>query len=209
MRVAREIFYQPRTWARSSRHPAPASSHDVFPANSHDLWYHPARCVMSHRFLLTETHPPANIEWAKHLWEEWKYRHDSWHRTLYRFLLGIGVIMAVPLIPGIQRQALGLIRANSWIRWTYSLCPAILFGLSCWFSANQWKYFKSVERKLACARGNYQPDGLDGWEVFRKGVWGKTTVFIVGGICIWLLWFCYMYPKSSVNFAVDPHFFPW
>ena len=87
--------------------------------------------------MTSETYPPADIEWAKHLWEEWKYRHESWHRILYRSLLGIGIIMAVPLIPVIQTQALEVIRANAVNRWTFLLCPAIFFCLLCLFYVTQ------------------------------------------------------------------------
>src|SRR5437879_5114366 len=40
-----------------------------------------------------------DVEWAKHLWDEWKYRHELWHKTFYRSLWFVVTLAIIPWIP--------------------------------------------------------------------------------------------------------------
>jgi len=69
------------------------------------------------------------VEWAKHLWEDWKYRHEAFYKLLYRyswycFLLAmLPVVAAVPpevksYVP-IRTQALESLRTPGLARDAY------------------------------------------------------------------------------------------
>ncbi|HLJ90059.1 MAG TPA: trypco2 family protein [Candidatus Angelobacter sp.] len=55
--------------------------------------------------------PSTNIEWAKHLFDEWKYRHDLFCQYLFRYLLAIGILAILPmtsLLQGMHRGGIAL-----------------------------------------------------------------------------------------------------
>src|SRR5205814_5203787 len=41
---------------------------------------------------------PADLEWTKLLWEEWKYRHDNFWNKFYRAVWAVVVCAAAPWI---------------------------------------------------------------------------------------------------------------
>src|SRR5712692_1237248 len=91
---------------------------------------------------------PNRLEWAKHLWEEWKYRHENWSRTLYRSLSAIVIVATVPWIKQEYFQPI----SNLGTRIVYGLLPLVIFIPTCLLLAVEQGNLKSVESTLRSFR---------------------------------------------------------
>lgn len=131
-----------------------------------------------------------NLEWANHLWEEWKYRHENKWRNLYRSLWAIIIVMTVPWIKTEYYEPI----SQPSTRIEYGLLPLIIFVAMCIVAAQEFADLKSVQRRLNELRGIYRPSKPDTWEAFRRRpTFIKSMSFILIFLVLWTLWFKKLY----------------
>lgn len=67
------------------------------------------------------------LEFAKQLWDEWKYRHENYWKLLYRYLLAIAVLVTIPFVkPEIFNPLV-----KGWSKGIYISLPIIIFTVLC------------------------------------------------------------------------------
>jgi hypothetical protein len=136
-----------------------------------------------------------DVEWAKHLFDEWKYRHDAFWKTLYRALSAIAVLVAIPFVKvdflkPVRDKNISIGRLQLSPRTAYAFLPLIIFGALCFLLASEYGRQRQVERELAAGRGSHNPELRQiTWEAFRKRTFLSSALFIVVGFALWLLWF--------------------
>ena len=138
------------------------------------------------------------IEWANHLLDEWKYRHDAFWKTLYRSFSAIAVLVTIPFVKAdflkpIRDKIIVLGCLSISMRGLYVSLPFIIFVALCFLNASEYAKPKTLERRLALVRGIHQPEPQDELEAFR---WRKplgrpltvSILFIVVGFLLLVLW---------------------
>jgi hypothetical protein len=134
-----------------------------------------------------------NIEWAKHLWDDWKYRHEMWRQTFYRSL-SFAVIVAT--VPWVKTGFFDQVIPRGRPRVVYGLLPLFLFLVTTLQLALEYTHLMEVERKLEEVRGAFAPPKLGLMKVFRGMRPGVSTLIYIGvGIVLWVLWFRFFLVK--------------
>jgi len=130
---------------------------------------------------------PDATKWAEHLFREWKYRHDNFWRTLYRFFAAIAILVTVPFVKSEYFGPIAGFKGSL----TYSFLPLIIFCSLCFVLPNAQAKLKYVERWLDKARQGDKGELEDPtpWKELRTK---PTTAFLfVGlGLILWALWAC-------------------
>ena len=132
----------------------------------------------------------AEVDWADHFWDVYKYRHETWWRTFYRSIWIIGVLAVTPWIPWIKDYP---IITNPRGRVAYGLAPLVFFLLLVIpFLTVQFQERRLAEYRLDVSRGIKPKDFLE-WAAFsEKGTRWKTWAFIISMVVAWLVWFCFL-----------------
>ena len=153
-----------------------------------------------------------NLDWSNQLWAEWKYRHEMWGKTFYRSL---GFVVTIAVIPFVKTSSFELaLPANKWFRGCYAFLPLLLFGVTAFQLAYEYKHLIGVEARLKHFRGFRDTPELKMSDVFSfkgkskgkiKGsstMW-FTTIYVVVGFLLWLAWaWAFMagsYPLGSIQ----------
>lgn len=130
--------------------------------------------------------PDAN-KWAEHLFNEWKYRHDNFWHTLYRFLAAIAILVTVPFVKSEYFGPITGCRGSL----VYASIPLILFCSLCFVLTHAQARLKYVERWLdQVRRGDAGiPKDPNPWgELWERRHTAFLFVFI--GLSLWALWAC-------------------
>jgi hypothetical protein len=133
------------------------------------------------------------VQWANHLLDEWKYRHDAFWQTLYRSLSAIAVLVAIPFVKTdffrpIRDHSISIAGHLLSMRNAYVYLPLIIFVAMCGYLITEYPKQKQVERVLADVRDDHDPKRRrKQWEALRKRPL-VCILFIVIGFGLWLLW---------------------
>jgi hypothetical protein len=92
------------------------------------------------------------IEWAKHLWDEWKYRHETWHKTFYRSLWFVVTLAIIPWIPKRIKGIEFTFPSQPVIQGAYALLPLVLFLATAFQLAREHTHLIEIEDKLQQTR---------------------------------------------------------
>lgn len=132
------------------------------------------------------------LEWAEHLFEEWKYRHEAFWKTLYRSLSAIAVLTTIPFVKAdflkpIRDKNIPLI--HGWMAAVYVSLPCIIFVAMCLLLISEFAKQKQLERRLADIRGRHNPDRPNEREAFDGSRTKIVSIsFIVIGSALLGLW---------------------
>jgi len=137
--------------------------------------------------------PDETSKWADHLFNEWKYRHESFWRTLYRFLGAIALLVTVPFVKTDYFRTMSGKHIQIWcvnmsMRGVYGSLPFIMFIALCAVLIYDHAKIKRVEQKLEKARGNYEPEKADLREAFKKRTCFVSIAFIIVGLGLLVFW---------------------
>jgi hypothetical protein len=135
-----------------------------------------------------------DVEWAKHLFDEWKYRHENFWKTLYRALFGIAVLTTLPFVKAELFKPLhdknislcGCTLLN--MRAVYGFLPTISFIALCFVLSYEHARLRAVEEKLQEVRGRNVPTQTDRWAAFRPRTFWPALTFVVGGLAFLAFW---------------------
>lgn len=121
-------------------------------------------------------------KWAELLFDEWKYRHTTFWRTLYRSLGAIAVLVAIPF----AKKEFGPM-AHGWGMVVYECLPFIIFIALCFVLTLEHARLSGVEKQLEGIRDKYEPLKPDPWGVLKKR-WKIAIPFIVIGLALLVSW---------------------
>lgn len=129
---------------------------------------------------------PAEL--ARQLFEEWKYRHEAWHKWLSRYTTWWVIFATLPLITEVSQAvvpqfATGFLmhvrqhKGNGWFYWLFGM---VLF-VACNAHLNaEYKKQKAIEERLAQLRGtDYAP--IKRWPKF---------LWFLSWLCFFAVMFC-------------------
>jgi len=134
---------------------------------------------------------------ADQLFDEWKYRHKNFWRTLYRFLSAIAILVTVPFVKNEYFRptasshvtALGITT-----RGVYVSLPIIMFVALCLVLIHDHARIRSIEQSLNKARGDCAPTEPNLCQAFHEAFTKRTgwiaILFIVIGFFLLTWWFC-------------------
>jgi hypothetical protein len=156
------------------------------------------------------------VEWANHLWVDWKYRHEMWGKSLYRSL---GFVVTLAIVPWVKTGFFEVVvPSNKEFRGVYGFLPLLLFLVTAVQLAFEYTHLMEVEDKLKEVRGGgeltdgYRPRDLGLIQVFfskrPKGIRpGFSTLFYLAiGILLWTFWFCLLLSDNPhVGYSVGSH----
>ena len=137
---------------------------------------------------------PSQVEWAKHLFDEWKYRHENFWKTLYRALFGVAVLTTVPFVktelfkPLHDKSIVLCGRTLLNMRAVYAFLPTISFIALCFVLSYEHARLRAVEERLQELRGANRPPEVDPWAAFRPRTFWPSIAFIVGGLVLLAFW---------------------
>ena len=113
----------------------------------------------------------SNLEWAKMLWDEWKYRHDRFWRSLFRFASAVIIVSIVPYVKPELIEKLGNVIVVFPVL-------AILISLgACWLLAAEYQRLRMVGKRYDDLRGNYVPPRMP-----SKKWWQKVLKWSIGWV---------------------------
>lgn len=141
------------------------------------------------------------IEWAKHLWEEWRYRHETWHKTFYRSLSFVVTLAIIPWIPKELKGIESTFPSQPVIEWAYALLPLVLFLATAFQLASEHTHLIEIEDKLQQTRDGESGDkysrpnrGMISVFVDKRPNWFppiySAGLYLAIGIALWAFWSC-------------------
>lgn len=150
---------------------------------------------------------PNRIEWANHLWEEWKYRHEAWRKTFYRSTWIILVFELLPLVKSslISIDLQQIFKDQPSLSAIYLGVIVLLLIASNWLLAFEYARLLSVERKLSEVRklhnltSGYDPHEGEGSalaKAFRRGPYALIATFFYDAAIVFLGLMIYFYIRT-------------
>ena len=139
-----------------------------------------------------------DVEWTKLLWEEWKYRHESFWNKFYRAVWAVFVCAAAPWIR-IDKFGVDLFskaRMSLTFRWGYIVFVIIFFwGTAALLSFEHVK-LKLVEEKIRAIKGEkYRPEETSLSRVraefanIRIAISASLYLIVANILLIWWAWY--------------------
>jgi|SRR5579859_2678872 len=148
--------------------------------------------------------PSANdmSKWADHLFNDWKYRHENFWKTLYRFLTAIAILVTIPFV---KSEYVGPITKGLGM-WIYLLLPFIIFTVLCILLTREHARLRRVEEQLARVRikDGVAPDAPHPCEELRRRP--KTSFFFIFiGLGLLVIWSVMFYIHTHHNIPPCPN----
>lgn len=134
-------------------------------------------------------------KWADHLFDEWKYRHENFWRTLYRYLAAIAILIAIPFVKNEFKPMVGGLGMI-----VYLLLPVIIFGALCFVLTREHSKLESVETLLTTIR-NKEGYKLEAkrWRTVLKERKKIAYPFIAIGSTLLVLWAIILFKVTATS----------
>jgi hypothetical protein len=125
------------------------------------------------------------LEWSKHLFDEWKYRHEAFWKMQYRYSWYLLVLAVLPSAGGnteIQKYVPGVdlfVKVGAW----YWFAVAVLWIGATVHLCMEHTRLKAVEDRMMDCRDSHKPL-KPGWTQYRKTIWR---------VCCWSIFWVVLY----------------
>ena len=139
------------------------------------------------------------VRWSKHLWDEWKYRHEMFHKTLVRWAW---TIVGFAVLPWIKTEFFERIGPSGWRFYVgYWIILVLLLCGTNLHLACEYAHLQSVDRKLRELRGGNSPFDLslqyELWHAFSPRLVRIATCIYIGSLIFFSLWVGLLYHQKS------------
>jgi hypothetical protein len=140
--------------------------------------------------------PSNNLEWAKHLLDEWKHRHEMFWKALY---VSVGATVSIAIVP-LTLTAFKDARQHLLFRVVHVTFAWAVFVGTTVFLVHEYCLLKSVQQEIKTLRGTYDPRPLGIREAYGTSARVGTLLYLAGFVAFLSLWtFWYSHTSTAAR----------